>query len=126
MNKKILNTANAPSPIGPYSQAVVSNNLVFISGQIALHPETNELICDDIITESHQVMRNLQAILENAGINFNHVLKSTIFLSDMVHFAKVNEVYSSYFTLDYPARETVAAKGLPKNVNVEISMIATL
>ncbi len=126
MDKKIIRTENAPSPIGPYNQAVISNNLVFISGQIALHPLTNELLYDDIPTETHQVMRNLQAILESAGINFNHVLKSTIFLSDMVHFVKVNEVYSSYFAGDFPARETVAAKGLPRNVNVEISMIATL
>ena len=126
MNKKILYTPNAPSPIGPYSQALISNNIVFISGQIALHPKTNDLICDDITTETHQVMRNLQAILEAAGINFNHVLKSTIFLNDMELFVKVNEVYSSYFAGEYPARETVAVRGLPKNVNVEISMIATL
>lgn len=126
MDKKIINTSKAPAPIGPYSQAIVSNNLVFVSGQIPLNPETNELITGDIATETHQVMRNLQEILEEAGINFNHVIKSTIFLSDMNLFASVNEVYGSYFSADYPARETVAVKGLPKSVNVEISVIAAI
>lgn len=126
MDKKIINTSKAPAPIGPYNQAIVSNNMIFISGQIPLNPETNELITGDIATETHQVMRNLHEILEEAGINFNHVVKSTIFLSDMNLFAAVNEVYGSYFSADYPARETVAVKGLPKNVNVEISMIATM
>lgn len=126
MDKKVINTAKAPAPIGPYNQAIVSNNMIFISGQIPLNPDTNELITGDIASETHQVMRNLQEILEEAGINFNHVLKTTIFLSDMSLFAAVNEVYGSYFSADYPARETVAVKGLPKNVNVEISMIATL
>jgi 2-iminobutanoate/2-iminopropanoate deaminase len=126
MNKKIINTSKAPAPIGPYSQATISNNMVFISGQIPLHPETDELVMGDIATETHQVMRNLHEILEAAGINFNHVVKSSIFLSDMSLFAEVNEVYGSYFSGDYPARETIAVKGLPKNVHVEISMIATL
>jgi len=126
MDKKIINTKKAPAPIGPYNQAVISNNMVYISGQIPLNPETNELITGDIATETHQVMRNLHEILEEAGINFNHVVKSTIFLSDMSLFAAVNEVYGSYFSSDYPARETVAVKGLPKNVNVEISMIAVM
>ena len=126
MDKKIINTKKAPAPIGPYNQAVISNNIVYISGQIPLNPETNELITGDIATETHQVMRNLHEILEEAGINFNHVVKSTIFLSDMSLFAAVNEVYGSYFSSDYPARETVAVKGLPKNVNVEISMIAVM
>lgn len=126
MDKKVISTTKAPAPIGPYNQAIISNHLVFISGQIALHPATNELVSADIATETHQVMRNLQAILEEAGINFNHVVKTTIFLSDMSLFARVNEVYGSYFSADYPARETVAVKGLPKNVNVEISIIATL
>lgn len=126
MNKKIINTAKAPAPIGPYNQAIISNNMMYISGQIPLNPETNELTAGDIATETHQVMRNLHEILEEAGINFNHVVKSTIFLSDMGLFASVNEVYGSYFSGDYPARETVAVKGLPKNVNVEISMIATM
>jgi 2-iminobutanoate/2-iminopropanoate deaminase len=126
MNKSVINTSKAPAPIGPYNQAIISNNLVFISGQIPLNAATNELVSGDIATETHQVMRNLHEILEAAGINFNHVIKSTIFLTDMNLFASVNEVYGSYFSADYPARETVAVKGLPKNVNVEISMIATL
>jgi 2-iminobutanoate/2-iminopropanoate deaminase len=126
MNKRIINTTKAPAPIGPYNQAVIANNMVFISGQVALIPATNELIIGDIATETHQVMRNLHEILEEAQINFNHVVKTTIFLSDMSLFAQVNEVYGSYFSADYPARETVAVKGLPKNVNVEISMIAVL
>jgi 2-iminobutanoate/2-iminopropanoate deaminase len=124
MDKKIINTSKAPSPIGPYNQAVESNNLIFISGQISLDPVTNELISGDIAAETHQVMRNLQEILEEAGVNFNHVIKTTIFLSDMSLFATVNEVYGSYFSGDYPARETIAVKDLPKKVNVEISMIA--
>ncbi len=126
MNKKIVITEKAPAPIGPYNQAVACNNMLFISGQIALNPVNGELIAGDATAETHQVMRNLQAILETAGSNFNHVVKTTIFLSDMNLFAQVNEVYGSYFSADYPARETVAVKGLPKNVNVEISMIATL
>ena len=126
MNKIIIETKGAPAPIGPYSQAVVSGNMIFISGQIALQPGTNEIISSDIPSETHQVMRNLNEVLEAAGANFNHVVKSTIFLSDMSHFHQVNEVYGSYFSNDYPARETVAVKGLPKNVNVEISMMAVL
>ena len=126
MEKKIISTSKAPAPIGPYNQAVVCNNMVFISGQIPLNPETNELITSDISAETHQVMRSLQAILEEAGVNFNHVVKTTIFLKDMSLFSQVNEVYGSYFSADYPARETVAVKGLPKDVNVEISMIAAL
>lgn len=126
MDKKIINTSKAPAPIGPYNQAIISNDMIYISGQIPINPETNELITTDIATETHQVMRNLQEILTEAGINFNHVVKSTIFLSDMSLFASVNEVYGSYFSSDYPARETIAVKGLPKNVNVEISMIAAM
>lgn len=126
MDKRIINTDKAPAPIGPYNQAIICNNMIFISGQIALNASTNELISGDIAAETHQVMRNLQEILAEAGINFNHVLKTTIFLKDMALFAKVNEVYGSYFSAGYPARETVAVKGLPKDVNVEISMIATI
>ncbi len=124
MNKRVINTTKAPAPIGPYNQAIVSNNMLYISGQIPINPETNKLIISDVATETHQSMRNIAAILEEAGINFNHVVKTTIFLSDMSLFAQVNEVYGSYFSGDYPARETVAVKGLPKGVNVEISMIA--
>lgn len=126
MDKTVINTPKAPPPIGPYSQAVISNNIMFISGQIALNATTGDLLTTDIETETHQVMRNLQAILEEAGINFNHIIKTNIYLSDMHLFAQVNEVYGSYFAADYPARETVAVKGLPKNVNVEISMIAAM
>ena len=126
MDKRIINTSKAPAPIGPYNQAIITNNMIFISGQIALNATTNELISGDISAETHQVMRNLHEILEEAGINFNHVVKTTIFLKDMALFAKVNDVYGSYFSAGYPARETVAVKGLPKDVNVEISMIATL
>lgn len=126
MDKRIINTSKAPAPIGPYSQATISNNMIFISGQIAINPTTNELVTGDIATETHQVMRNLFEILDEAGINFNHIVKTTIFLKDMSLFSKVNEVYGSYFSADYPARETVAVKGLPKDVNVEISMMATL
>jgi 2-iminobutanoate/2-iminopropanoate deaminase len=124
MDKRIINTPKAPAPIGPYNQAVLANNMLFISGQVAINPSTSELVSGDIAAETHQVMRNLHEILEEAGINFNHVVKTTIFLSDMSLFAQVNEVYGSYFSADYPARETVAVKGLPKNVNVEISMTA--
>jgi 2-iminobutanoate/2-iminopropanoate deaminase len=126
MDRKVINTSKAPAPIGPYNQAIVANNTLYISGQIPLNPETNELVTGDVATETHQSMRNLSAILEEAGINFNHVVKTTIFLSDMNLFAAVNEVYGSYFSGYYPARETVAVKGLPKGVNVEISMVAVM
>ena len=123
--KQLINTPAAPMPIGPYNQAVISGNMLFISGQIALIPGTSDLSNADTASETHQVMKNLQAILKAAGMDFSHVLKTTIFLSDMSLFAAVNEVYGSYFSADFPARETVAVKGLPKNVNVEISMIAS-
>ncbi len=122
--KKIINTANAPAPIGPYNQAVLSGDMLFISGQICLIPGTSDLANEDTEAEAHQVMKNLNAILTEAGMDFSNVVKTTIFLSDMQLFAPVNEVYGSYFAAEYPARETVAVKGLPKNVNVEISMIA--
>jgi 2-iminobutanoate/2-iminopropanoate deaminase len=123
--KKIINTPNAPAPIGPYNQAIMTGDMLFISGQVALVPATGELANADLTEETHQVMKNLQAILTEAGMDFSHIVKTTIFLSDMNLFAAVNEIYGSYFTADYPARETVAVKGLPKNVNVEISMIAS-
>ncbi len=123
--KKIIRTENAPAPIGPYNQAVMSDNMLFISGQIALVPGTADLNDADIATETTQVMNNLQAILTEAGMDFSHVAKTSIFLSDMALFTQVNEVYGSFFASDYPARETIAVKGLPKNVNVEISMIAS-
>jgi 2-iminobutanoate/2-iminopropanoate deaminase len=124
MEKKIINTGNAPAPIGPYNQAIQFGNILFISGQVAINPATGNIDATDIIGETHQVMHNLKAILTEAGMDFNHILKTTIFLSDMALFATVNEVYGKYFSGDFPARETVAVKGLPKNVNVEISMIA--
>ena len=124
MSKKIINTSNAPAPIGPYSQAVQVDNMLFISGQVALKPGTSDLANADIIEETHQVMKNLKSILSAAGLDFNAVAKTTIFLSDMELFGQVNEVYGKYFEGDFPARETVAVKGLPKNANVEISMIA--
>jgi 2-iminobutanoate/2-iminopropanoate deaminase len=124
MDKKIITTQSAPAPIGPYSQAVQAGSLLFISGQIAIDPATGDLDASDIVAETHRVMKNLQAILNEAQMDFNSVVKTTIFLSDMSLFTAVNEIYSSYLTGDFPARETVAVKGLPKNVNVEISMIA--
>jgi 2-iminobutanoate/2-iminopropanoate deaminase len=126
MSRTIINTSNAPAPIGPYSQAVKTGNLLFISGQVALKPGTNDLAMGDIMEEAHQVMHNLKAILSEAGMSFDNVVKTTIFLSDMGLFTDVNEVYGKYFNGSFPARETVAVKTLPKNVNVEISMIAAV
>jgi len=125
MEKKIINTREAPEPIGPYSQAVQAGSFLFISGQVAINPATGNVDAKEINEETFQVMKNLTAILHEAQMDFNNVIKTTIFLSDMSHFATVNEIYAGFFTGDYPARETVAVKGLPKNVNVEISMIAS-
>ena len=125
MPKQIINTTKAPAPIGPYNQAVKAGDLLFVSGQIPIDPSTNELVTGSIKEEAHQSMKNIQAILTEAHITFEHVVKTTIFLSDMSLFAEVNEVYGSYFNGDFPARETVAVKGLPKNANVEISVIAS-
>ena len=122
--KTIINTNNAPAPIGPYSQAVAAGGFVFVSGQIPMNPETGELVTDDIITETRQVMENIKAILTEAGIDFTHVVKTSIFLKDMQNFAQVNEVYGTYFNAAFPARETVQVAGLPKNVNVEITVTA--
>ncbi|MFC1222312.1 RidA family protein [Pedobacter sp. BG31] len=124
--KQIIKTTNAPAPIGPYSQAVQAGNFLFVSGQVAINPESGELNIGNIEEETHQVMRNLKAVLLEAGLTFDHVVKSTIFLSDMGTFAQVNEVYGQYFTADFPARETVQVSVLPKNVNVEISVIAVI
>ncbi len=126
MPKQIINTPKAPAPIGPYNQAVKAGDLLFISGQVCIDPVTNELVQGDTAAETHKVMQNIQAILDEAKITFEHVVKTTIFLSDMVLFTEVNAVYGSYFKGDYPARETVAVKGLPKGVNVEISMTAVI
>ena len=125
MEKKIINTPNAPDPIGPYNQAVFAGNLLFVSGQIGINPATGNIDATDIIGEAHQVMHNLKAILSEAKMDFSNVVKTTIFLSDMSLFAAINEIYGKYFSGDFPARETVAVKGLPKNVNIEISVIAS-
>ena len=124
MTKIIIHTNQAPAPIGPYNQAVGYGDLLYISGQICIDPATGELNNATLADETHQVMKNLKAILEAAGRDFSHVLKTTIFLTDMHQFGAVNEVYGSYFTGEYPARETVQVSALPKFVNVEISMIA--
>jgi len=124
MEKKIVRTDKAPAPIGPYNQAVQFGNMLFISGQIALDPKTGNLLQGDIISETKLVMENLHAILQEAGMDFSNVIKSSIFLMDMGQFAQVNEVYGGYITGDAPARETVQVSGLPKGVNVEIGMIA--
>ena len=124
MKKKIINTPDAPAPIGPYSQAVQVDNTLFLSGQVAINPETGNLETGDIQTETNQVMQNLKAVLKSAGMDFTNVVKTTIFLSYMTLFSAVNEVYGKYFSSDFPARETVAVKTLPKSVNVEISMVA--
>ncbi len=124
MDKQVIQTNSAPAPIGPYNQAIKAGNLLFISGQVAINPANNELVNGSIEDETHQVMNNLKAILKEAGFGFDNVAKTTIFLSDMALFSAINEIYGKYFSGDFPARETVAVKGLPKNVNVEISMIA--
>ena len=124
--KKIINTKNAPVPIGPYNQAIKIGNMLFISGQVAMDPSNNnQLIKSSINDETHQVMKNLSAILKEANMDFLNVVKTTIFLSDMSYFNEVNNIYGSYLKEGQePARETVAVKTLPKEVNVEISMIA--
>ena len=126
MTKQIIQTSKAPKPIGPYNQAIKTGDLLFISGQVAIDPDTNELVLSDVQAETNQVMKNLEAILAEAHLSFEHVVKTTIYLSDKSLFAEVNDIYGGYFSGDYPARETVAVKGLPKNVNVEISMIAVV
>ena len=123
--KKIINTPNAPAPIGPYNQAVLVGNTLYTSGQIALNPKTMELVLDDIKTETKQVMENMKAVLAAAEMTFENVIKTSIFISDMNNFTQINEVYGSYFDEEIaPARETVEVANLPKFVNVEISMIA--
>ena len=125
--KKIILTENAPAPIGPYSQAVLKGNTLYTSGQIAINPATGELITESIDAETEQVMQNMKAVLEAAGMTFENVVKTTIFIIDMNDFVKINTVYGSYFNeKTAPARETVQVAGLPKNVNIEISMIAVL
>jgi 2-iminobutanoate/2-iminopropanoate deaminase len=125
MAKQIITTKSAPAPIGPYNQAVLVNKTLYISGQICIDPSTDKLKNRDIQDETHQVMQNLRNILQEAGMTFNNVVKTTIFLTDMNQFGAVNEVYGKYFERDFAARETVQVSALPKFVNVEISMIAT-
>jgi 2-iminobutanoate/2-iminopropanoate deaminase len=126
MSKQIIESKKVPTPIGPYSQAVIANGFLFASGQVAFDPKTGELVLSDIASETKQVMENIKSILEAAELTFAHVVKTTIFLSDMGLFAQVNEVYGSYFSKDFPARETVAVKTLPRNVNIEISITAVV
>jgi 2-iminobutanoate/2-iminopropanoate deaminase len=126
MPKQVVKTNLAPAPIGPYNQAIIANGFLFASGQVALNPTTGELELSSIQAETHQVMKNVQAVLNEANITLEHVVKTTIFLSDMSLFAQVNEVYGSYFSNQFPARETVAVKGLPRGVNVEISVTAVV
>ncbi|MBC7653686.1 MAG: RidA family protein [Oligoflexus sp.] len=122
--KKVIKTENAPAPIGPYSQAVLAHDTLYISGQIAIDPITGKIVDKSLEEETHQVMKNLNAVLEAEGLSFKNIVKTSIFLSDMDFFASVNQVYGQYFDEEFPARETLAVKTLPKNVNVEISAIA--
>jgi 2-iminobutanoate/2-iminopropanoate deaminase len=124
MSKKIINSKNAPAPIGPYSQAVLYNNTLYVSGQIAIDPATGDLVTGDIVKETHQVMNNIKAILKEAGMDFSNVVKSGIFVKDLNNFGVINQVYGEYYTNNPPARETVEVSRLPKDVNVEISCIA--
>jgi 2-iminobutanoate/2-iminopropanoate deaminase len=125
--KQIIYTANAPAPIGPYSQAIKIGNMLYTSGQIAINPKTNELVLSSIEEETQQVMQNIKAILDECGMTFENIIKSTIFISDMNDFGAINQVYGSYFNPETaPARETVQVACLPKNVNIEISVVASL
>jgi 2-iminobutanoate/2-iminopropanoate deaminase len=124
MEKRIINTKNAPSPIGPYIQAVLAGNALYISGQICIDPATGNLKNRDIQEETHQAMQNLKSILQEAGMNFSDVVKTTIYITDMNQFGAVNDIYGKYFEQNFPARETVQVSALPKFVNVEISMVA--
>jgi 2-iminobutanoate/2-iminopropanoate deaminase len=124
MEKKVINTSNAPAPIGPYNQAIMVNDQLYISGQVCIDPASGNLKNKDLQEETHQVMHNLKAILQDAGMSFTNVVKTTIFLTDMNRFSEVNEIYGKYFDGDFPARETVEVSALPKFVNVEISMVA--
>jgi len=124
--KKIINTDKAPKPIGPYNQAVMAGNTLYISGQIPLNPATGELVKGDVKEQTRMVMENLKAVLTEAGLNFSNVVKCSIFISDMKDFPLINEVYGGYFTADPPARETVQVAGLPMGVDVEISCIAVV
>jgi len=124
MSKQIIQTKEAPAPIGPYNQAILAGDTLYVSGQIALDAQSGELINENITEETHQVMKNLEAILSEAGLSFSNVVKCSIFVKDMGNFATINDAYGIYFKIDPPARETVEVARLPKDVNVEISCIA--
>lgn len=124
MSKEIIKISGAPAPIGPYSQGVKLNGTLYLSGQIALDPKTGELKMGNIEEQTHQVMQNIKALLNEAGMGWNNVIKASIFISDMDNFGRINEVYASYFESDFPARETVEVSRLPKDVDVEITVIA--
>jgi len=124
LSKKIISTKKAPAAIGPYSQAILSNNTLYCSGQIAINPKNGELLTDNITEETHQVMKNISEVLKAADMNFTNVVKCSIFMTDMNQYTEINEVYASYFSEYPPAREAVEVSVLPKNVNVEISVIA--
>ena len=123
--KKSISIENAPAPVGPYSQAILHNNILYASGQIAINPKTNELIIHDLSKEVNQVMENIASLLQAAEMNWDDVIKCSIFLKDMNNFELVNDIYASYFNKSFPARETVEVARLPKDVNVEISFIAS-
>ena len=124
MTKSIINTPNAPAPIGPYNQAVLSGNTLYVSGAIAIEVSSGNMVQTDIEAETHQVMKNLGEILKASSMDYSNIVKSTIFVTDLGNFAKINSVYGSYFSKDFPARETVQVSALPKGANVEISVIA--
>lgn len=126
MGKNIITTSLAPAAIGPYSQAVKAGNLLFVSGQIPLDPETGSMIIGGIESETHRVMKNIEAILQEAGCSFHQVVKTTIFVKNLEDFSKINAVYASYFAGNFPARETVEVSRLPRNAEVEISVIVSL
>ena len=122
--KKVISTQKAPKAIGPYSQAILSGNTLYCSGQIAINPETGELILSSISEETHQVMKNISEVLKAAEMDFSNVVKCSIFMKDMEQYSEINDVYASYFSANPPAREAIEVSVLPKNVNVEISVIA--
>jgi 2-iminobutanoate/2-iminopropanoate deaminase len=124
MNKQIIHTDLAPKAVGPYSQAVMTGNFLFCSGQIAIDPSSNEVLKVSVKDQTHRVMKNIEAVLKQAELNFGHIVKTTIFVTDMNDFAAINEVYASYLQAPYPARSTVGVSALPKGVNVEIEVVA--
>lgn len=123
---KVVKSAKAPQPIGPYSQGIMANGFLFVAGQVGANPETRQLVTESFEAEAKQVMENLQAILNEAGLDFNNVVKTTIYMKDISQFSKVNEIYGKYFTAAPPARETVQVANLPGGANVEISVIAAV